>query len=563
MFHFKRLCHNRYFFISTVLFFMGSLPLFAGTEELGLGWASLLPPIVAIGLAIVSRQVLPSLFAGSWLAGILLYTHHNHSFTSWLIAPFAGFSQAVTFTYEALGDPWNAQIILTSLFMGGLIGMMQVGGGINAIINWTSKKIKDARTASIYTAFAGFFIFFEDYVNTLVVGTSMRPITDSHRISREKLAYIVDSTAAPLACIAVISSWVAYLVGVVNDSLQTLEVTHISAYVLYLRSIPSSLYAFTALILLLFVVFSQRDVGKMLIAERRARTTGEVLREGAQPLSGDKTDTISEIDSKTPLRLINFFLPLIVLVGLIFLVMVMSSGWPSIGFFEAINSPDLDSGKALVVGSFGAVAFTLFLYSAQGIKSADLFAGLIKGTRAIFIGTLILIFAWSINSAIKTVGSANFLISLLDGLLAAHWIPLAAFVFSGLIAVSTGTAFGTIAIVLPLCLPLVFGFTGDDPVMITTYFGYTIGAVFSGSIFGDHCSPISDTTVMSSMFCGSDHIDHVQTQVPYALLGALGGVVGYTLLGLQAPLWVAFISSIVVTLTAFYFLSSPIKEAND
>src|SRR6056297_1108751 len=305
----KTLQRNILILFSSMLIVM----LFAGfafaaeSEAPSFGILSLLPPIVAIGLCIITKEVIPTLFVGIWLAGTMLMGWN----------PITGFGKAVEALWNSLGDTWGARIVLTSLTMGGLVGVMRVGGGIDAAIQWITKKISSAKGAMAFTEVAGFFIFFEDYVNTLVVGTTMSPITDKYRISKEKLSYIVDSTAAPIACIAGISSWIAYMVGQIGTQFSDLGIT-LSPYVTYLKSIPFIMYNLAALVLLTFVIFSGRDFGPMLAAERRARREGKILRDDAKPLI-NPNQVEDGPDEETPRRVINFALPLATLVGLIFL----------------------------------------------------------------------------------------------------------------------------------------------------------------------------------------------------------------------------------------------------
>lgn len=535
--------------IIIVLLFATSYVFASGgeTEKLDFGMFSLLPPIIAIILAIATKEVLPSLFIGTWVAGTML-AYGN---------PVGGFGKSVEFLWNSLGDPWSARIVLTSLTLGGLVGIMRVGGGIEAVIIWITKKIKSAKGALLATELAGFIIFFEDYVNTLVVGTTMSPITKEYKISKEKLSYIVDSTAAPIACIAGISSWVAYLVGQIGMQFDDLGIT-ISPYSAYLKSIPFVLYSFVALALLTYIVLSEKDFGPMLEAERRARKTGKLLRDGAQPLIAETQDSLNSSED-TPKRLINFIVPIVTLVGLIILLLMKTGGWPQKSISEAIANGS--SSKALCLGSFGSVFITLVLYKIQNLAPMNkLFKGYMDGMRSIFYGTLILIFAWGIGSSIKAVGTAAFLVGITDGVLSPAIIPLITFLIGGVIAFSTGTAYGTVAVLMPIVMPIAYNVasgSGLDPMM---YIFPTIGAVFSGAIFGDHCSPISDTTIMSSMFCGADHIDHVRTQMPYALLAGVGAIVGYIGIALGLNGVISIGMGLIVALGIFKIIGKPIEE---
>ena len=530
-----------------VLMFAG-IAFAAETESQGFGILSLLPPIVAIGLCIVTKEVIPSLFVGIWIAGTMIMGWN----------PVTGFGRGVESLWNALGDPWGARIILTSLTMGGLVGVMRVGGGIDAAIQRITKKITSARGAMFFTELAGFIIFFEDYVNTAVVGTTMSPITDRYKISKEKLSYIVDSTAAPIACIAGISSWIAYMVGQIGTQFTDLGI-ELSPYVAYLKSIPFIFYNIVALVLLTYVVLSQRDMGPMLYAERRARKTGELLREGAIPLANTAQETTLP-EENCPKRGINFVLPILFLVFLIFGMLIITGGWPEVSMAQAIGEGS--SSKALVWGSFGSVFLTMVLYKLQGLAKLErLFKGYMEGMMSIFVGTIILVFAWGIGSAIKEVGTASYLVGIAGDVLSPSWIPVISFVTGAAISFCTGTSYGTMAILMPIVVPLVFRVSvtaGIDPM---TFIIPTIGAVFGGSVWGDHCSPISDTTIMSSMFTGSDHIDHVNSQIPYALTAASGAIAGYVGVAFGLPAVANILIAIVVACLVFRLFSKPIQEA--
>ncbi len=512
------------------------------------GILSLLPPVIAIGLCVLTKEVIPSLFVGSWVAGTMM--------AGW--NPVIGFGGAVESLWNGLGDPWGARIVLTCLTMGGMVGVMQVGGGVDAAVRWLTGKISSSRRAMFFTQLAGFVIFFEDYVNTAVVGTTMAPVSDRYRISKEKLSYIVDSTAAPIACIAGISSWVAYMVGQIGMQFNELGITA-SPYVTYIKSIPFVIYNIVALVLLTYVVLSSRDFGPMLTAERRARKTGQLLRDGAQPLSNSGEDKDLLPLDETPRRVINFILPLVFLIGTIFTMLAVTGGWPNVGLAQAIGEGS--SSKALVYGAFGGTFMTIILYAVQGLAPLGrMFRGFMKGAQSIFVGSLILIFAWGIGSAIKSVGTAGYIVSVAGDLLSPGWIPLLTFFVGAVVSFCTGTSYGTMGILMPIVVPLVATVTANSGLDPMTHMIPTIGAVFAGAVWGDHCSPISDTTIMSSMFSGSDHMDHVTTQAPYAILAAVGAGVGYVGIALGLGSWACLVLASAVTLILFQILSSPVDD---
>jgi Na+/H+ antiporter NhaC len=533
--------------IVTLLFFASIAFAAEGEAKPDFGILSLLPPFIAISLCIISKEVIPSLFIGAWFAGTMV--------AGW--NPIVGFGKAVELLWDNLGDPWGARIVLTSLTMGGLVGIMQIGGGIEAIVRWITKKIETARGAMFITELSGFIIFFEDYVNTLVVGTTMSPITDEYRVSKEKLSYIVDSTSAPIACIAGISSWVAYMVGQIGNQFNNLGITY-SPYIAYLRSIPFVFYNIIALILLTYVIYSERDMGSMLQAERRARTTGHVLREGAKPLINTKQADLQP-EEGIPKRIINFLIPLGFMVGLILLMLLITGGWPEVSIPVAMGEGD--SSKALVWGASGAVFLTLIFFKIQGLATWErLFYGFMQGMSSIFFGTLILIFAWAISSAIKEVGTAQYIVRVAGSALSPAWIPLLTFFVGAVISYCTGTSYGTMGVLMPIVVPLVYSVAQNHGAELVDILLPSIGAVFAGAVWGDHCSPISDTTIMSSMFSGADHMDHVNTQMPYAFVAAFGAVVGYALLALGISVYVGLAIGTLASCALFYFISKPIEQ---
>ncbi len=545
----KKLRNTIFIFTAIFLIFAVVYPAFAGTEELEkqeYGIISLLPPIIAIGLCIITKEVIPSLLIGSWVAGTIL--------SGW--NPISGFGKSIAYLYNSLGDPWGARIALTSLAMGGLVGIMRVGGAFDAVVHWITKRIKSARGALLATELAGLVIFFEDYVNTVVVGTAMGPITQEYKISKEKLSYVVDSTAAPIACIAGISTWVAYMVGQIQAQFTALDIGF-SSYMAYLNSIPYILYNIITLVLVTYIVLSQRDFGPMLKAERRARTTGKLLRDGAQPLITAKDDKLA-CDEKCPRRVINFIVPILTLVGLIFFLMLKTGGWPEASFAEALGNSN--SSVSLVLGAYGAATITIIFFKIQGLAPLNkLLRGFMEGMHSIFYGTLILVFAWGIGAAIKEIGTAKYIVSITENILSPGMIPLISFIIGAIIAFSTGTSYGTMAILTPIVVPLVYNTSQNSGIDPMTYMFATLGAIFAGAVFGDHCSPISDTTIMSSMFSGADHMDHVNTQIPYALLCAGGTIVAYIGVAFRLPALVNIVLGAAATVLAFRLISKPIE----
>ena len=512
------------------------------------GALSLLPPFAAIALCLITREVIPSLFVGSWIAGTMV--------CGW--NPILGFGKAIEQIWNSLGDPWGARIVMTCIVMSGMVGIMQAGGGVRAAIRALSRKVKSSRSSQFFTALAGVIIFFEDYVTAAVVGTTMRPISDSYRVSKEKLSYLVDSTAAPVAAIAGVSSWVAYMVGQIGKQFAELGITS-SYYNTYLQSVPFVFYNLLALLLVALVVATGRDFGPMLNAELRARTKGKVLRDGAMPLTSGAGDPDLEADENAPDRVCNFILPVLFLVGSIVTMLLVTGGYPKVSLSEAMANSD--SSRSLIFGSYASVVLTLALFAVQkGTPMPRLLRGFLKGGQAVFIGSMILIYAWGISASIKSVGTAAYIVSITKDFLTPAWIPLLTFLTGMVVSFCTGTSYGTMGILMPLVVPLLAKVSAQAGIDMMTYMLPTVGAVFAGAVFGDHCSPISDTTIMSSMFCGADHVDHVRTQMPYALLAGLGAGAAYSCIAFGTGLAAALAAGAAVVVVVFFAVSKKVPD---
>lgn len=481
-------------------------------ENLGI-W-SLLPPVTAIILAFATRQVLPSLFASIWLGATMICGFN----------PVAGFSlMAREYIVGSIADPWNATILTVCITLGGLIGIITKSGGVKAVAEKLAKKSKSPRGGQFATAILGLLIFFDDYANTLLVGNTMRPVTDRLKISREKLAYICDSTAAPVASIALVSTWATYEMGLIRDVFSTMG-TDINVYEAFLKSIPYRFYSIISLFIVFTVILTGRDFGPMYKAERRARTTGKLNADGAVPLlSGDLTEM--KIKNGIPLRWYNAFIPLFTVVAVVMIGLYIT-GYQKLAESGTPPSPSMfreiignASGAvamlwAVITGSLVAAALTI---SQKVLTLKDAVDGWISGAKSMMIAAMILILAWGIGHVCKDAGTAAYLVGALESKVQPAYIPIASFGLGCVIAFATGTAYGTSAILMPVAVPLVHGLSGGEAGSLLFA---TIGAIFTGAVFGDHCSPISDTTIMSSMASGADHLDHVSTQIPYAMTAA-------------------------------------------
>jgi Na+/H+ antiporter NhaC len=489
------------------------------------GFLSLLPPLLAIALAFLVRQVLLSLFSGIWI-GAMLMADYN---------PISGFMRTVdTFLPDSLADPDHASILLFSLTLGAMVGVISKAGGMQGIVEVLSRYARSPRSGQLATWAMGLLIFFDDYANTLVVGNTMRPFTDRLKISREKLSYIVDSTAAPVASIALISTWIGFQVGLIDDAIKFLD-PGANAYNIFLQSIPFSTYSVLALVFVLIIAISLRDFGGMRSAEARAKRTGMLLAPGAQPITDSSVlDMVASED--TPLRWYNGFIPVLVV------MCVTLTGL----YFDGKNELGSLAQHAGIGTIFGAAnSFRVLMWASfSGLFTAAILAivqkcltlqeaveASISGYKSMLMAAMILILAWAIGDICKQLHTADYVIELSKGILSPHFIPFITFILAAFISFSTGSSWATMAILTPIVIPIAFQLPLDSTIsgdLGQTILLASVGAVLSGSVLGDHCSPISDTTILSSMASAADHLDHVKTQIPYALLvGGVAIILGY------------------------------------
>ena len=488
------------------------------------GFLSLLPPLIAIVLAFSTRQVLPSLFVSIWVGAMMIEGGN----------PFAAFATTITeYIAGSIARPWNASIITYSLTLGGMIGVVTRSGGISAIADSLAARARSPRAAQASVALMGLVIFFDDYANTILVGNTMRPLTDRLRISREKLAYLVDSTAAPIASMALVATWTAYEIGLIRAALDTLGIG-ISPYEVFLISIPYRFYSITTLLFVIMVIWTGRDFGPMLTAERRARTTGKVIADGAVPLAAREL-TDMPVKEGIPLRWYNAALPVAAVVLMVAFGLyihgygeIMRGDDPAIASLLREHPLGVESLRAVLGAANAAVAmmwaaFTgailaILLVTTQRILTfSEALDAWLGGAKSFLIAVMILVLAWGIGRICQDVGTAAYLVEILEGRVMPEFVPVSVFLLGCVIAFATGTSYGAMAILMPIAVPLVFRLHGG---VVDSLVFATIGAVFTGAVFGDHCSPLSDTTILSSMACASDHIDHVKTQAPYALTAA-------------------------------------------
>jgi len=661
------------------------------------GILAILPPLLAIGLALAFKQVIISLFCGIWLGAVFVYDYN----------PFTAFLRTMdTYIIRAIAYPDHVSIIVFSLFLGGMVAIIGKSGGSQGMVNIIARRAKTARSGQIATWLMGLFIFFDDYANTLIVGNSMRPLTDKLRISREKLSFIVDATAAPVTNIAIISTWIGFEIGVIGDNLKDIGPDVLArlgvsgdAYIVFVQTIPFRFYPVLAILFVFLVGFMLRDFGPMFHAEKRAAETGQVLSPTARPLSTLDTSSI-EVHESIPKRWYNAVVPIVsvivfTLVGLWFsgrealiekhgraylkgdpklttgnvmdtnmiLTGLKEKSRPGtmrlwgcldpdskrlINEWEFGNELDKKSLNTLIAGLNGVLKkkdfydasdFTRLkiplrgqrlmnkglnnlseietkrlnrillesifpleikkmkpvkIYeilgaanSLQALIWASLLGSLvaigmvlgqrimdvdqsiacwIEGTKSIVPAIIILTLAWGIGDICKSLDTAGFLSLLASGRIAPQLLPFLIFVLSAVTAFATGTSWGTMSIIMPIAIHIGYSLPPDTMgnAMKGSILLGSIAGVLAGATFGDHCSPISDTTIMSSMASGADHIDHVRTQAPYALtVAAVGALLGSIPSGYGLNPWLSMIlCTAVLFLILKVFGKNPWKNVN-
>ncbi len=503
------------------------------------GWLSILPPLLAIAIALAFKRVIPALFLGVWVG-------------AWVAAGlslgglFWGLLEAFQiYVLGAVADADNAAIILFSLMIGGMVGIISKNGGtqgiVERIVGWASTP----KRGQMATGFLGLAIFFDDYANTLVVGNTMRPVTDRLRISREKLAYIVDSTAAPVACLAFVTTWIGYEVGLVGTAVAQIEGFNQSAYSIFLNSIPYSFYPLLAIFFVFVIANTRREFGPMLHAERRARRTGQVL--GPDAKVDEAAGESEEMTPKagTPLRAFNAVIPVAVLVfGVLWGLYVTGEGDTLTDIIGSANSY-----TALLWGSLLGVFVAAALSVGQRILTLEeTVEAWYAGLKAMLFAMIILVLAWSLSDITGVLHTANYLVTILGDALPAGAVPALIFVLAAATAFATGSSWGTMGILMPLVVPLAWAVLQANQMADPEHYHViysTVSCVLAGSVWGDHCSPISDTTILSSMASGCDHIEHVRTQLPYAgLVGVVALFLGTLPAGFGVPWWLCLAAGV-------------------
>ena len=521
------------------------------------GWISLLPAFLAIGVALLLRNVVPALVLGLWVGAMALREFTLPGAGKGLLDVFA------VYISNALYDTDRVAIILFTMMIGGMVGIITRNGGMASIVRVVVSKAKTAVGGQVSVWLMGLMIFFDDYANTLVVGNTARPITDHLKISREKLAYIVDSTAAPVVCLFLVTTWIGYQVSLIDRAKADIDaLADTTAYALFLHSIPYSFYPILAIVFVLTVAVTGRDLGPMYKAEVRARN-GTVRPERAEELPAMDADKL-EAKPGVPMRAFNAFLPILVMIVALAAGVIITGDGET--FTEIVGSanPYLSMMWASFVGALFAAGLSIGQKILSAHETVDAWYG---GARAPLFGIIVLVLAWSMSDVTADLNAKGYLISILGDALPAALLPAVVFVLAAVTAFATGTSWGTMGILLPLVLPLTWAVMSvnglaDESGMHIMY--SAISCVLAGAVWGDHCSPISDTTVLSSIASGCDHIEHVRTQMPYALIvGSVGIGIGTIPGGYGMSPWVSLpIGAAILVAVLRFFGRKPDESVN-
>ena len=552
------------FMLSTTFVFASEFELtVSNAEEFGI--FTLIPPIVAILLAFITKNVVISLFIGVLSGGFILNLTGFNVFGA-LTQAFLDF---INRALNSLSDPWNAGIVMQVLVIGGVINLVAKMGGAKAIAEALAKKAKTAKSAQLITWFLGICVFFDDYANSLIVGPIMRPVADKMKISRERLAFIIDATAAPIAGLAIISTWIGLEVSLISEGFQSIGVEASG----FLQTIPYRFYNILILAFIVITIITLREFGPMRKAEISARKLKDLTNEEVAVTSSH----MDELEPKEGVKLSiwNAIVPIGALI-ISAIVAFYYSGYSSIMAGDDIaikaivtNSPlsfkailevfaASDASIALLQSAlFSTVVAIVMAVWKKIFTISEAIEVWIDGMKGLIITGVILILAWSLGSVIKELGAAEYLVEALNGAIPAFLLPSLIFILGAIISFSTGSAYGTMSILMPLAIPLAYKINPEMSFVIVS-----TSAVLTGAIFGDHCSPISDTTILSSMGAGCSHIDHVKTQMWYALfVAAITILFGYIPAGFGLPIYIVLPMSCVALFIGVMIFGKKVEEA--
>lgn len=512
-------------------------------------WLSLVPPLIAIILALIFKEVILSLFVGIWAGSFIAGGLRIDSLYFGLISFFDVIQKYVI---HALNDTGHLSVIVFSILIGGMVAIISKNGGMAGVVKSLSKYAKTPRSTQFITWLLGVAIFFDDYANTLIVGNTMRSVTDKFRISREKLAYIVDSTAAPVSAVAFITTWIGAELGYIDDAMSQIPLANdMTPYAIFMASLKYSYYPIFTLIFILILIRTQKDYGPMKHAEHRARSTGAVSSAKTESEDEPDMEDLSPVEG-APLKWQYAVIPVLTVI-FVTIFGLLDTGldglhssvaavndipntwgqvWSNLHLISAESNPGFFNKLGTVIGSAdsyaallwasmsGLVVAIIMTVAGKVIKLFDTMHYMVTGFKTMLPALLILTLAWSLAYTTEELHTADYLSNVLSGNISPYLIPIIVFVLSAFIAFSTGSSWSTMSILYPIAIPTTYAVctaAGFDPDTTLDLILNVIATVLAASVLGDHCSPISDTTILSSLASDCNHIDHVRTQLPYAL----------------------------------------------
>ena len=489
-------------------------------------WWAILPPLIAIFLALITKEVYSSLFIGIVFGGLL----------------YSGFAFEGTITHvmqkgfiSSIADAYNIGILLFLVLLGSLVAMMNKTGASAAFGRWAQTHIRSRIGAQVATIILGMLIFVDDYFNCLTVGSVMRPVTDAKKVARAKLAYLIDATAAPVCIIAPISSWAAAVAGFAKGAGAE------SGFSLFINAIPYNFYAILTLITMFAISFMKFDFGPMRKHESAAAA--------GLPDLGAIENATEALTKNERGRVIDLVVPVLVLIACCMIGMIYSGGYFGAdrpGFIQAFS--DSDASVGLVLGSIAAIVFSVVFYLCRRVISfRDCMESFPEGFKAMVPAIMILCCAWTLKTMTESLGAKVFISDIINGPAAGlqNFLPAIIFVIAIILAFSTGTSWGTFGILIPIVLAAI---PGSSMTIVA------VSACMAGAVCGDHCSPISDTTIMASAGAQCNHVVHVNTQLPYALLVAAVSFVAYVIAPFAGTPWIALPVAVILMLATLFFL---------
>ncbi len=510
-------------------------------------------PLLTILLAITTGRVVPSLLAGSIVGALMLTGFGVESI------PYLWGKLHDIFISDGKIDLWTLNIFLFLVLLGIMTAILTLNGATSAFAVWAHARVKSQRGASLLTVFLGIILFIDDYFNAIGVGAISRPVTDSFRVSRAKLAYLIDSTAAPMVILTPISSWGGYVIALLGTTFAAHQIG-IGSLSAYVQMIPMNFYAILTIALVLYTALTNFNIGPMRTHEMRAHHDG-ILYDASRGLP-EGNITIKEGRHGSAHELI-------ITIAILIAVTIAALFYTGVSELAANNKPfDLiaalehsDVGLALVIGAASAVLTALLYSFGKPHSLKDILVASFKGAISMREALIVLTAAWLVGAVIKDLGTGTYIASLIKAHLNLNFLPALIFVLSAVMAFATGTSWGTFGIMISITTGIA---VETDPAQLLTL----LSAVLSGAVMGDHCSPISDTTILSSIGARSNHIDHVKTQIPYALISGAAALTGFLTIGLTQQLWAAWLASVIVFIAIIYFFkiwqpSTPLIEASE